>query len=110
MRPLIFLLNNFAHDLLTGLWLSSFLVLILLHGAEPPAQTPAVRQLGNLFFWLQQASLAGVAATGVLRYLDNKHGHSRQVTPQTRSRVLVIKHLVLGGIFLLGTALALSWR
>ncbi len=107
MRPILFLLNNFAHDLLTGLWFCSFLVLAVLHG-EPEA--PAVRRLAEIFFWLQQASLAGVAITGVLRYQDSKHGHSRGMTRQARTRVLVVKHVLLGGIFLLGTALALAWR
>ena len=113
MRAILFVLNNFAHDLLTGLWLCAFLVLAVLQtesGAAANAAAPALQRLTDLFFWLQQGSLAGVALTGVLRYLDNRRGYSAGLSAAGRTRILLGKHILLGGVFSTGTILALLWR
>jgi len=113
MKGTLFLLNNFAHDFFTGLWLCAFLVLAIIerHNTGAPAAAESVLQpLENLFFWLQHASLLLIGLTGFLRYLDTKHGYSAAASDGVRKRVLVIKHVLLGVLFIGGTMTAILWR
>lgn len=109
---LFFLVNNFAHDFFSALWLSSFAILAFFrfhYGAAAPQLAAAIDELSGIFFWVQQISLLLIAATGSLRAIDIKKGYSL-ASPSLRRSVLVVKHLLLGILFLSGSILAFLWR
>ena len=65
------IINNFAHDLFTGMWTSSVLVIYLLR-EQAHAQTQIAAELHDivkLFFWIGIFSLAIVLGSGGIRFL-----------------------------------------
>jgi putative copper export protein len=113
LRPWLIILNDFCHDLFTGLWFGSFLTLVVLRskGATPGLDAGAqllMAELGSLFTWLTMAMLGCIIATGVFRffyYRDWDGVHNKQV----KKRLLIIKHAVLGTSLLVGTILVAAW-
>ena len=113
LRPWLIILNDFCHDLFTGLWFGSFVTLVVLRGkaARPGLDAGAqalVAELAGLFTWLTIAMLGCIVATGVFRffyYRDWDGVHNKQV----KKRLLIIKHAVLGSSFLIGTVLVVAW-
>ena len=113
LRPWLIILNDFCHDLFTGLWFGSFVTLAVLRqkAARPGLSADVLvlmRELTSLFTWLTVAMLACIIATGVFRffyYRDWDGVHNKQV----KKRLLIIKHAVLGSSFLLGTIMVAVW-
>lgn len=113
LRPWLIILNDFCHDLFTGLWFGSFVTLaVLRHKAARPGLDPGAAalmgELTGLFTWLTVAMLGCIVATGVFRffyYRDWDGVHNKQV----KKRLLIIKHAVLGTSFLGGTILVAVW-
>lgn len=113
LRPWLIIINDFCHDLFTGLWFGSFVTLaVLRHKAAQPGLSADVlalmRELTSLFTWLTVAMLGCIIATGVFRffyYRDWDGVHNKQV----KKRLLIIKHAVLGSSFLLGTIMVAVW-
>lgn len=113
LRPWLIILNDFCHDLFTGLWFGSFVTLaVLRQKALAPGLGDDARalmgELTSLFTWLTVAMLGCIVATGVFRffyYRDWDGVHNKQV----KKRLLIIKHAVLGSSFLLGTAMVAWW-
>ncbi len=112
----IYIINDFAHDLFTGLWLSSLAAIYLIRlktGGVGGAEWQLVSELSGDFLWMQNIALGLIILTGLGRYLHQKKGtadnhHIRH--HQARRQVLIIKHIVMGILFTLGTALGLAWR
>ena len=103
------IINNFAHDLFTGLWTSSILVIYLLR-ERAHAQTLVATELYAIiiwFFWLEIVSLAVVLGTGGIRFLYYKPANDG--SEQTRKGLLIAKHLLFTVIFAGGTFLAYRW-
>lgn len=106
MKPWLILLNDFCHDLLTGLWIGSFIALVLLRTKAGDAAT--LGDLSRLFTWLCIASIAGLALCGISRrYLRNKLGNAALASMQIH--LARLRHMLLGGSMLGGTGLVIAW-
>jgi putative copper export protein len=102
------ILNAFVHDVATGTWIGSLVLLSILHAqaGEPEwAQAAGLaRSLGVKFMWVTWVSLAVIALTGVVRMITWKvFGWTGDVA-RDRIRLLKTKHAILGVVFLAGTA------
>ncbi len=108
-----FLLNDFSHDLFTGLWLSCLGTIVLIRlqtaayaGPAPEAVIVFGGHLQRTLFTAQNSAMALVLVTGVLRLI---HVKSRGGSGgRERRLLLVIKHIALTAIFAGGTYL--GWR
>jgi hypothetical protein len=106
-RDRLTILNAFVHDVATGTWISSLVLLTVLHAeARRPAWRVAaalVPPLEAKFLVLTWASLGVILATGVVRMLTWKvFGWTGDVSRE-RVRLLKVKHAVLGAAFAAGT-------
>lgn len=107
-RDRLTILNAFVHDVATGTWLSSLLLITLLHQeTRRPAWIVAAALVSDLkakFMVLTWASLGVILATGAVRMLTWKvFGWTGDVS-RDRVRLLKVKHVVLGIAFAAGTA------
>ena len=113
LRPWLILLNDFCHDLFTGLWFGSFITMVVMRNkAGQPGldagQLALMRELVSLFSSLTVGMLLCIICTGLFRffyYRDWDGVHNRAV----KKRLLIIKHAVLGTSFLIGTVLVAVW-
>jgi hypothetical protein len=108
LRDRLTVLNAFVHDVATGTWLSSLLLITLLHReTSQPAwilAAPLLPALKAKFMVLTWTSLGVILATGVVRMLTWKvFGWTGDVS-RDRVRLLKVKHAVLGIAFAAGTA------
>jgi putative copper export protein len=108
MREKLTILNAFVHDVATGTWIGSLILITMLHGeAGKPAWAPAsglVQPLAARFMLVTWVSLGVVLLTGVARMATFKvFGWTGEVA-RDRIRLLKVKHALLGLVFLAGTA------
>lgn len=104
-----FIINNFTHDLFTGLWTSSILVIYLLN-KRANAQALVAAELHDIikvFFWLGIVSIAFILGTGWIRYIYYKPAHDG--SEGIRKSLLIFKHLLFTAVFIGGTFLAYRW-
>ncbi|HFQ80541.1 MAG TPA: hypothetical protein ENK33_04110 [Desulfobacterales bacterium] len=111
----IYIINDFAHDLFTGLWLSSLAAIYLIRlktGGVSSGEWQLVSELSGDFLWMQNIALGLIILTGVGRYLHQKTRTADKHTNhhQARRQVLIIKHIIMGILFTSGTALGFAWR
>jgi len=102
------ILNAFVHDVATGTWIGSLVLLSILHvQVATPAWAAAqhlARPLAAKFMWVTWTSLAVIMLTGVVRMVTFKvFGWTGDVA-RDRIRLLKVKHAVLGVAFAIGTA------
>ena len=107
---LLIIINDFAHDLFTGFWVSSLLVIFLLNNrmASFPLISEAyslIHSMMKMFFWLGVISILLIIATGIIR-LRNYRKTSRKEIETVKTRALIVKHLILTVVFLAGTYFA----
>lgn len=107
MKERLVIFNAFIHDVATGTWIGTLVLLTILHRE---AQTPAwlvasalVPALARKFLVLTWVSLALIAATGVVRLVTWKFFGWTGDVERSRIRLLKIKHALLGVVFLAGT-------
>ncbi|MBA2848099.1 hypothetical protein G4V39_05300 [Thermosulfuriphilus ammonigenes] len=91
-RPLQ-IINNFLHDLATGLWAGALINLFLLSTKRSIADTKRLMFLVIIF------SLVLVAITGILRLRD----YRGQKSLAFKTKLLWLKHLLLAFVFLAGS-------
>jgi len=106
MRPWLILINDFCHDLFTGLWFGSFLTLVILRGKL--GDPILLGELTDLFFWLCLGSLGAIIMTGVFRFFYYRNWDSAEMAG-IKKRLLKVKHAILGSSMLLGTGLVIVW-
>ena len=101
--------NNFVHDLSTGLWASSIFVIYLLDGKASSVEglliSPALHDVMRIFFWLGIASIAVILTTGsarLLYYRTESIGGDREI----KRNLLIVKHVFFTFVFVGGTYLA----
>jgi len=111
MKTWLIMINNFLHDLFTGFWISTILVIYLLkrevsavHGL--PAE--AFEGVMKVFFGLGIFSLLIIIITGIFRSINYNLINSNSVRT-VKKKALIIKHILLGLVFLGGTYLAYSY-
>jgi uncharacterized membrane protein len=102
------ILNAFVHDVATGTWIGSLVLLSILHAQvsapEWAAAQGLVRPLAGKFMWVTWVSLVVIVLTGVVRMVTWKvFGWTGDVA-RDRIRLLKVKHAILGVVFLAGTA------
>ena len=110
-NPWLVILNDFCHDLFTGLWCGGFVTLLLIRSRAEGLGAEAQAFAGSLagaMTALVLASLAAIVATGVFRFFYYRDWDGR-TDPSVKKRLLIIKHAVLGSSFLAGTALVAWW-
>jgi hypothetical protein len=108
MREKLTILNAFVHDVATGTWIASLVLISILHAeATSPAWAAAgalVPPLAHKFMLLTWLSLAVILLTGLVRMATFKiFGWTGDVA-RDRIRLLKVKHALLGAVFLAGTA------
>lgn len=108
MREKLTILNAFIHDVATGTWLSTLILLSLLHReASTPSWTVAaalVPPLEAKFLLLTWISLGVILATGAVRMLTWKVFGWTGDMEMSRVKLLKTKHALLGAVFAAGTA------
>lgn len=101
--------NNFVHDLSTGLWASSILVIYLLdmktRSVTGLLVSSALHDVMKTFFWIGTASIAVILTTGgarLLYYRTESAGDEGQI----KKDLLIVKHVLFTFVFIGGTYLA----
>lgn len=110
-NPWLVILNDFFHDLFTGLWFGSFVTLVILRGksaALTPDQATLMADLNGFFSWFCIGSLFLIAATGIFRFFYYR-GWDGIPMKDVKKRLLIIKHAVLGSSFVAGTIAVVLW-
>ncbi|MDH3360323.1 MAG: hypothetical protein OEL55_05570, partial [Desulfobulbaceae bacterium] len=111
----IYLINNFAHDLFTGIWFGSFIGLYVCHAqinelAQPSAAiTSFTAKLQGHFFFLGALSLVLVMLTGLVRFLYRRDWDKMENPGKLKKPILIVKHAFLGTAFIIGSAYAIIW-
>lgn len=112
-KPLVRIINNWLHDVGTGLWAACLLVIVVIYGeiaelASDAALLPAKQALSDvnwLIFWLLVAALVVITITGALRL-----AYWRAETPAdelaAKRPALIGKHVAFLLVYGPGTALA----
>jgi putative copper export protein len=108
---ILLIINNFIHDLFTGLWISTVLVMYLLRKKVSlvngiPAE--AFKDVMKVFFLLGIFCLLIIIITGIIRTINFKFENSG-TSEIIRKKILVIKHIILGIVFLGGTYVAYGY-
>ena len=116
MKTWLYIINNFTHDLFTGIWFGSFIGLYTVHvkvlQAPQMADTAAglIVDLEQVFFRLGALALLGVMLTGVVRFIYRRQwDRMEENLSQSKRPILIVKHAVLGAAFLVGSFLACKW-
>lgn len=108
MRERLTILNAFLHDVATGTWIGTLVLLTILHReTQKPAWLLAsalVPSLERKFLVLTWVSLGVILATGVVRMVTWKVFGWTGDVERDRIRLLKIKHALLGVVFAAGTA------
>ncbi len=103
-KPLT-ILTGFIHDFAAGCWAATVLAIYRIHGlqAGTPELAQALMPLSIEFFYLGLACVGIVLITGMGRtftYIENVYGKDAE---KLRKKMLIIKHVLLFGIFGTGT-------
>jgi hypothetical protein len=106
MKPWLILINDFCHDLFTGLWFGTFVTLVVLRGkVGDPA---LLSDLTRIFTVLCLASLIAIMLTGIFRFFYYRNWDGPEMAA-IKKRLLKIKHALLGALMLGGTGLIIAW-
>jgi hypothetical protein len=108
MREKLTIFNAFAHDVATGTWIGTLVLLTILHQeTQRPAwllAAPLLPGLERQFLTLTWTSLAVIVLTGVVRMVTWKVFGWTGDVERDRIRLLKVKHALLGIVFAAGTA------
>lgn len=108
MREKLTIFNAFLHDVATGTWIGTLVLLTILHReTSRPAwllASPLVPSLERKFLVLTWASLGVILATGVVRMVTWKVFGWTGDVERDRIKLLKVKHALLGVVFAAGTA------
>jgi uncharacterized membrane protein len=108
MKAHLIIINNFVHDLFTGLWISIILLICLLErkvGLAQETLAEALKEIMQSFFWLGMCSLLVTVVTGIFRFLNYKSANGNN-SGTRKKQLLISKHILLGGILFGGTYIA----
>ena len=106
MKPWLVLLNDFFHDLFTGVWIGSFIALLYLRTQQ--GDTALAAGMSQLFTWTCIGAVAALALCGMSRrYLRTTLGNAAMAGMQYR--LVRLRHALLGSTMLGGTGLVIAW-
>jgi len=112
MKAWLITINNFGHDMFTGLWISSILVIYLLDRKAGFVQgtltATLLQEVMKVFFWLGIFSVLIIIITGIFRFV-NYGSTNTDASKPAKKKILILKHIFLVAIFLGGTYLAYGW-
>jgi putative copper export protein len=105
LRKSITIFVGFIHDFAAGCWASTVLAIYWINGirSKSPELTQALAPLEIEFFYLGLACVVIVLLTGMGRtftYIENVYGEDAE---KLRKKMLIVKHILLFGIFGIGT-------
>lgn len=107
MKEKLTIFNAFVHDVATGTWIGTLVLLTILHRETQKAAWvlagPLVPGLERKFIVLTWVSLAVILLTGVFRMLSWKVFGWTGDVERDRIRLLKVKHALLGIVFAAGT-------
>lgn len=106
MKPWLILINDFCHDLFTGLWFGSFATLLILRNKV--GDPVLLAELNHLFTVLCLSSLIAIMLSGMFRFFYYRDWDGKDMAG-IKKRLLKIKHALLGGSMLGGTGLVILW-
>ncbi len=113
IRTLLFIINKFIHDLSSGIWIGTILALYLLDkkagSSEEMLQASELHDVMRVFFWVGIFALVVIFVTGVFWFLNYGSEEYGGVSERDKKKLLIVKHVLLGIIFLGGTYLAYSY-
>ncbi|OGR03734.1 MAG: hypothetical protein A2511_04735 [Deltaproteobacteria bacterium RIFOXYD12_FULL_50_9] len=110
MKAWLYHLNNFAHDLFTGIWCGCFVNLVALRSwSDSGLMTGPAHDLARLMFGMGAGALAAVLTTGIFRYIYRFEWQQTEQLALAKKPVLIVKHIILGLLFLVGSLLAVFW-
>lgn len=106
--PYRYIVNNFFHDLASGMWAASVLVIWMLRarlaGVSPEAAA-VLADVMRTMLWIVLGSLVVIFATGGIRLRYwRKQGSADE--EEYRRRALLVKHAVYAVVYGAGTAWA----
>jgi hypothetical protein len=108
MREKLTILNAFVHDVATGTWIGTLVLLTILHRETRSAAwvlaSPLLPSLERKFLLLTWVSLGVIVATGVVRMVTWKVFGWTGDVERDRIKLLKVKHALLGIAFAAGTA------
>lgn len=100
MKRALTVLVGFVHDFAAGIWAASVLAVWWIHRSPSLGSAESVlRPLMRQFFWIGVASVVLVMATGAGRTFTYVDGFYRADAERLRRRALIVKHVVLLGVF-----------
>ena len=112
MKTWLIIINNFLHDLFTGLWISTILVIYLLSRKASLAQgtdlAASLQEVMKVFFWLGICCIVIIVITGIFRFYEYRAKNSG-TSESAKKKILILKHILLAVIFLVGTYLAYNY-
>lgn len=104
MKKALTVIIGFVHDFASGGWAATVFAVAYLDANEADhCATELLGELERSFFWIGIACILVVFATGAGRtftYVDQHYGPEAE---RQRRRLLVIKHVILVGVFGAGT-------
>ena len=109
MKNWLYVINNFAHDFFTGLWfgaVSLMFVVDLQYGRKllyNQVTIDLLHDLTRLLLTISVISLFFVLLSGLLRFLYRHEWDLVEKTAKNKKQMLIIKHIILGTIFLAGS-------
>ena len=114
MKSWLYLINNFAHDLFTGIWCGSFIGIytcrVSLQNTQPsPELADFATLLQGRFFILGAVALGLVMLTGVVRFWYRREWDNLEEPGKLKKPLLIIKHAILGSAFIVGSIFAVIW-
>jgi hypothetical protein len=103
------IVNNFFHDLSSGMWAASVIVMWVLNdrvaGGMPSEAAAAIAGVLNLLFWIVLGSLVVIFVTGGIRLRYwRKQGTADE--EEYRRRALLVKHALYLVVYGAGTVWA----
>lgn len=109
---LLVLLNNFLHDFSAAGWLFSAVVLwAVLRKMNPIYNAKGdVIDILKVILFLMRFSLAGIIIFGIFRALAYKDFEWSTAAGESQITLLVVKHIILAGVFVVGLVFYLRAR
>ena len=105
MKAAFKIINGFVHDFAAGCWGATVLTVYWLHRSTgKPGSEGIIKPLQEQFFWIGLACVLVVLVTGAGRgftYVPDVYGKESE---SSRKKLLIVKHLVLLGVFGSGIA------